>query len=247
MPSPAALLTSLQPAEPVRPAGPAQSIQAHERSVRSDVSDVLRLTPELAALIPGGCLRPGSTLEIGAGVGHTSLLLRLLATPTTRGAWATIVGLPDLNPYAALESGVALERLALIPDPGTAWLEITAALLDAVELVVLNLSQECRPSDARRLLARARQRHSVLILIGRTNRRGPRNRPPRRFWPEQPDLILTPISRSWNGLEQGHGHLDRATITVSATGRRCNGPTRHSHIQIGGREFLPTWIEGEEP
>ncbi len=216
------------------------------RTVSFDPIDTLRLSPELATLIPGGCLRPGSTLEVGPGVGHTSLLLRLLSEPTTRGAWATIIGCPDLNPHAALESGVALERLALIPDPGTSWLAVTAALLDTVQLVVLDLWHECRPADARRLLARARQRHSVLILIGHDNLRGPRNRPPRRLWPEQPDVILTPTYCNWSGLERGHGRLDEATITVSATGRRLNGPARNCRLHIGGRGLSSSRSAGGE-
>lgn len=206
----------------------------------------LQLAPELAALIPGGCLRPGSTLEVGPGSGQTSLLLRLIAEPTARGSWAAVIGFDDLNPHAAREAGVALERLALVANPGGTWLEVAAALLDTVELVVLNLQQECRPADSRRLLARARQRRSILILVQRDTRRGPPNRPPRRMWPEQPDITLTPSQYTWHGLEQGHGRLCEAVITVNATGRRLNGPARSCHLRVGER---PTahWSAGGDP
>ncbi|MFA7265547.1 MAG: hypothetical protein WC054_04460 [Candidatus Nanopelagicales bacterium] len=206
----------------------------------------LQLAPELAALIPEGCLRPGSTLEVGAGSGQTSLLLRLIAEPTARGAWAAVIGFDDLNPHAASGSGVALERLAMVANPGGTWLEVVAALLDTVELVVLNLQQECRPTDARRLLARARQRRSILILVQRDTHRGPPNRPPRRMWPEQPDIILTPSQCSWRGLEQGHGRLREAVITVNATGRRLNGPARSCRLRIGEHQ-TSHWSPGGDP
>lgn len=211
----------------------ATSQQATDSEVVAHTTERLRLASDLESLMPGGHLRPGSTLEVAPGPGQVSVLLRLLSGPTSHGAWASAIGFADLNPHAALESGVALERFALIPDPGVAWLEVTAALLDTVELVVLNLSHDCRPSDARRLLARARQRRSVLILTSHNTRRGPRNRPPRRLWPEQPDVTLTPTGRTLNGLNKGHGRLHEIAITVSATGRRLNGPARSCHISVG--------------
>lgn len=201
--------------------------------LRSDDHAALRLTPELAALIPGGCLRPGGSVEVGSGIGHISLLLRLISEPTARGAWAVVIGLPAINAHAAVECGVALERLALVPDPGPSWLEVTAALLDSIDLVVLNPPRECRPSDARRLLARARQRRSVLILIDGGDTRGPRNRPPRRLWPEAADILFTPLCSRWQGLTRGHGCLNQATITVSASGRRLAGPSRSGPLQLG--------------
>ena len=214
--------------------------QPQPQSLRSDATDTLRLTNELAGLLPGGSLRPGTSVEVGAGIGHTSLLLRLIAEPTMRGAWATVIGLPDINAHAAAECGVALDRLALIPDPGSSWLEVTAALLDAVDLVVLNPPRECRPSDARRLIARARQRRSVLILIDGNTHRGPRNRPPRRLWPEPPDVVFTPTRSEWHGLGQGHGCLTDATITVHTTGRRLNGPARSGYLHLEQRTAPPS-------
>lgn len=221
--------------------------KSQSQSLRSNATDALRLISELADLLPGGYLRPGTSLEIKAGIGQTSLLLHLLSAPTARGSWATIIGFPDINAHAAVECGVALERLAFIPDPGPSWLTITAALLDAVDLVVLSPPCECRPSDARRLLALARQRRSVLILIDGNTHRGPRNRPPRRLWPETPDVVLTTVGNKWHGLGQGHGCLNDATITVNATGRRLNGPARSCRLHIGQPTTLPIPTTGPSP
>lgn len=224
---------------------PVNHAQSSDHALRSDSNDALRLAPELAALIPGGCLRPGGTVEVSAGVGHLSVLLRLLSEPTARGAWAAVIGLPSINAHAAVECGVAIERLALIPDPGTSWLDVTAALLDAVDLVVLNPPHECRPSDARRLLARARQRRSVLILIDGGGNRGPRNRPPRRLWPEPADILFTPLHSQWWGVEQGRGCLTQATISVGTSGRRLNGPARRGRLQIGHPSMASPLLAGE--
>ena len=48
----------------------------------------------------------------------TSLLFALLAKPMAQGAWAAIVGMPDLGAAAAVEYGIDLGRLALVPRPG---------------------------------------------------------------------------------------------------------------------------------
>jgi len=77
---------------------------------------VLPVRGELADLLPWGGLRRGSTVSVR---GSTSLLLALLATATAEGCWAAVVGLPHLGVLAAAELGVAVHRLALVPQPGT--------------------------------------------------------------------------------------------------------------------------------
>ena len=204
----------------------------HAQSLRSDATDTLQLSPELAELVPGGCLRPGGSIRIGAGVGHTSLLFRLISEPLARGAWAVIMGLPDINAHAAVECGVAIERLVLIPNPGASWLEVTAVLLDAVDLVVVNPPHSCRPTDARRLLARARQRRSVLILTAGNSSDSSNEAITRRVWPEPPDLVFTDTGSRWQGLERGHGCLTSGAITVTASGRRLNGPISSCNLNL---------------
>jgi hypothetical protein len=186
-----------------------------------------QLVPELAALIPGGCLRPGSTVGVTGSTGRTSLLLQLLAGPMAQGRWAGVIGMPELGAQSGVEHGVPLNHLALIPDPGNSWLDVTAALLDSVELVVLrpplsaSSNSRCRPSDARRLLARARQRHSILIVVDPTE------------WPDQPDLLFTAEAVRWYGVSDGYGALRAQTITVQASGRRLGGRPQRTNLLIG--------------
>lgn len=180
----------------------------------------LRLIDELGPLLPQRTLRRGTSVGITGQAGKTSLLLRLLAGPMATGCWAAVIGLPELSARAADELGVPIDHLALVPDPGSAWLDVTAALLDALDIVVINPPRHCRPSDSRRLLARARQRHSVLVILDQFG------------WPESPDLILKASACSWQGLRPGHGALRQCDLTVSASGRRLNGPHRSTQLHL---------------
>jgi len=68
--------------------------------------------------------------------GSTSLLLAMLGAATPAGSWCAVVEMPHLGLVAAAELGVALKRLALVPNPGLDWPEVAGALLDGIVLVV---------------------------------------------------------------------------------------------------------------
>jgi hypothetical protein len=115
-------------------------------------------------------------------------------------------GLPDLGIVAAAETGVALERLALVPAPGArVWPTVVAALLDAIDVVLVRSPAGLPAAQARRLAARARERGAVLVPLG--------------AWPEPADLRLAVTSSTWQGLGQGHGSLRARRVEVVATGR----------------------------
>ena len=116
----------------------------------------------LSPLLPDG-LRRGSAVAVRGSAG---LLLALLAGPSRAGAWCAVVGLPGLGLVAAAETGVALERLALVPDPGPDWAAVAGALLDAMDVVVVAPRGRVLDGDVRRLAARARQRGAVLVPFG---------------------------------------------------------------------------------
>ena len=132
------------------------------------------------------------------------MLLALLAVASSSGSWCAVVGVPALGALAAAESGIALERLALVPNPGPEWPTVVAALIDGVDVVVIAVPGQVSASIASRLVARARQRGCVLVPYGR--------------W-DGADVTLQVMQGRWEGLGAGHGRLRRRKVTVIARGR----------------------------
>ncbi|WP_233413550.1 hypothetical protein [Nucisporomicrobium flavum] len=138
------------------------------------------------------------------GNGGTSLLLALLSAASHAGSWCAVVGVPALGALAAAQSGIALERLALVPNPGPEWPTVVAALIDGVDVVVVAVPGPVAPSVTSRLVARARQRGCVLVPYGR--------------W-DGADVTLQVTRGRWEGLGDGRGRLRRREVTVVARGR----------------------------
>jgi hypothetical protein len=164
---------------------------------------LLPVLPALRPLLPGQGLRRGTTVVVARSA---ALALALVAGASAAGSWVAAVGLPDLGIVAAAETGVVLERLALVPAPGArAWPTVVAALLDAIDVVLVRSPPGLPSAQARRLIARARERGAVLVPLG--------------AWSEPADLRLTVTSSTWQGLGQGHGRLQARRVGVLATGR----------------------------
>jgi len=163
----------------------------------------LPVLPALADLLPEGGLRRGSTVAVS---GSTSLALALLAGPSQAGSWCAAVGLPSLGLVAAAEVGVALERFPLVARPGEDWPAVVAALVDAVDVVLVRLPRHVRTADARRLAAKARDRGAVLITNGGASAFAA-------------DVRLSVSGCAWEGLGHGHGRLRARRMDVVANGR----------------------------
>ena len=179
---------------------------------------VLPVLPPLETLLPGG-LRRGTTV----GVSSTSLALALLAGPVQAGSWLAAVGMSTLGLAAAAELGVTLDHLVLVADPpNDAWATTVATLVDAFDVVLVHARRHTKHTDARRLAARARERGSVLVVLGGDQHSA------RETWPEAPDVRLSIIRSEWTGLGDGHGHLRARKITIEIDGRR--GAARHRRV-----------------
>ena len=171
---------------------------------------LLPVRPDLEELFPRRGLKRGSVVGITTGAsgagGATSLALATVAAASKQGSWTAFVGLGSVGVVAAHEAGIDLARCALVPDPGSAWPTVVAALLDAIDLVVLMPpSRNVRAADARRLSARARERGAVLVVLG--------------AWPEGPDFRLRPAAARWTGIGDGHGARASRTLDVVTGGR----------------------------
>src|SRR5580658_6418448 len=183
----------------------------------------LPVAPSLRGLFSEGGLRRGSVVAVAGGPGATALLLALLAPPLAAGSWAGIVGLRTLGLEAAVGFGVPLDRLAVVPGPGTSWATVTAALLDALDVVVVVPPRRCRPTEVRQLVARARQRGAVLVVVAAESTEAP-------AWSERPDVELATEVIGWEGLGLGTGTLRRRLVVVSSAGRR--GADRRSEAEV---------------
>lgn len=187
---------------------------ARRKTQLAALDELLPVAPELAGLLPHGGLRRGSTVSV---VGSPSLLLALLAEATATGSWAAIVGMPDIGVVAAHELGVAVERLALVRDPGAELGPVVSALLDGVDVVVVGAAVADRM--ARRLSAKARAAKSVLISAGR--------------WPGV-EVELRCETDGWRGAGDGHGVLSEREATVHAVGRAAAARPVRTRLLLPG-------------
>jgi hypothetical protein len=179
---------------------------------------LLPVLPPLAVLLPGGGLRRGTVVEVG---GSLRLALALAASVTQADLWAAAVGIPELGVVAAVETGVALQRFVLVPDPDRRWAQVVATLLYAVDLVLTRLPAGQGQAICRRLTARARERGSVLLVLG--------------AWPS-PDLTLRVRGGPWLGLEAGAGRLERRGVGVVTTGRGAAAHPREVRLWLPSRD-----------
>nr|BFE75330.1 hypothetical protein GCM10020092_086310 [Actinoplanes digitatis] len=217
-------------ADLIRPVGEADGFGANR---------VLPVLPELSGLLPSRSLRRGTTIAVATGrspepdglahgahrnssrslVGSTSLLLALISAASRAGSWCAVVGVPALGALAAAESGITLDRLALVPDPGPEWPTVVAALIDGVDVVVVAVPGQLSPSITSRLVARARQRGCVLMPYGR--------------W-DGADVTLQVTHGQWEGLGAGHGRLRRRKVTIVARGRGAAARPKEITIWMPG-------------
>jgi hypothetical protein len=181
----------------------------------------LPVVDALRPLLPDG-LRRGSTVAVDGGPGATTLALALTVEASAAGSWTALVGAPALGLRAALELGVAPERLLVVPaPPRESWATVVATLVDGVDLVLV-AGRSIGPGEVRRLAARARERDAVLVAL------------PRTAWPGA-DVRLRVGASTWTGpLGGGAGRLEARTAEVVAGGRGAAARERRTTLRLPG-------------
>jgi hypothetical protein len=170
----------------------------------------------IGELLPAGGVQRGCTVAVNGlpGSGSTTVALTLAAAATSAGEWAAVVDLAGsagrgaLGARAAAVAGVELDRLAVVRNaPLDRWGAVVAALLDGVTLVVAAVPPRLRLGDARRLVARARERGAVLVAFG--------------SWPVEAAVRVRTGPGVWRGLGRGAGLLEARDlrVEVEAKGR----------------------------
>ncbi|MGI5214925.1 hypothetical protein [Plantactinospora sp. CA-290183] len=181
----------------------------------------------MAELLPSG-LRRGATVSV---TGSTSLLLLLLAGAMTgTDLWSAVVGEPNLGLVAAVELGVPLERLALVPRPGPDLPTVVGALVDGLSLVAVTVpAAGVSAATARILSGRARSRGCTLIVGA--------------GWPGI-DLAIGAKGHRWVGLGQGRGRVRYCDLDVEVRGRGSAVRPRRLTIRLPRAQRMSAASEG---
>src|SRR5258708_5973721 len=148
---------------------------------------VLPVLPALRELMPRGGLARGSVVAVAE---FGLLCLALAAGASADGAWCGIAGVPEAGVLAAVGLGLDTERTLLVPDPGPAWPQVVASLLDGCQLVLLRPPARASAQIRQRLEATLRRARGVLLVAG--------------DWPGA-QVRLRVITPRWTGPGDGHG------------------------------------------
>src|SRR5258705_13027747 len=119
--------------------------------------------------------------------------------------------MPEAVMLAAAGFGLDAERTLLVPDPGAAWPQVVASLLDGCELVLLRPPARAPAQVRQRLEATLRRGRGVLLVAG--------------DWPGA-QLRLRVASQRWTGLGDGHRRLRACCAPVVPHGRGEGGVAR---------------------
>jgi hypothetical protein len=175
----------------------------------------LPVLPALGELLPGGLAR-GSVVAAGR---WSLLCLALAAGASVAGAWCAVAGVPQLGVSAAASVGLDPARLLLVADPGPAWPQVVASLLDGCELVLLRPPGHAPAQVRRRLEAVLRRCGGVLVVAGNWDG-------------AQARLLVT--RQEWAGIEAGHGRLRARRVLVVADGRGAAARPRTRWLWLPG-------------
>jgi hypothetical protein len=148
--------------------------------------------PGLADVLP---LHAGAAYAVDSA----SLGLALAAGASRAGEWVGFAGCPDFGAEAAAQLGIELSRTVLVPDAGEHWLEVTAALVDVLRVVVLRPPASVDERTAGILDSRLRNRSAVLVVHG--------------DWPRVTATLSTAES-AWSGPRAGAGQLEQRQARI---------------------------------
>lgn len=159
--------------------------------------------PALEGLVQ---LRTGASYAVDSA----SLALALASGASRSGEWVGFAGWGDFGAEAASQWGIELRRTVLVPEPGELWLEVVAALVDVLKVVVLKPNGLVDANSASVLDARLRARSSTLVVWGE--------------WPRV-EARLSAERIGWSGVGRGQGRLEHRELRVAVT----RGTLRTAH------------------
>ena len=184
----------------------------------------LPVAPSLLPLFADGGVVRGRTVAC-TGDAALSVALAVSAATTRAGSWLAVVGVPHLGVGAAVEAGVAIERLVLAQPPMASreWVTTVAALVEGFDVLIVAPPASLTEHDARRLQSRIVARQSVLLVVNVPGAlSSPGNRTASRVFAADLDVHADTVS--WSGIERGGSHITQRLVHVRVGGRRCPVP-----------------------
>jgi hypothetical protein len=157
------------------------------------------VVPTLPVFEPLLQLRTGGVYAVDS----SSLGMGLAAGASRSGEWVGFAGWDDFGVEAAHQWGIDLSRTVLVPSPGEHWLEVTAALVDVLKVVVLRPPGPVDAKSASIIDARLRARSGVLVVQGE--------------WPRC-EVRLSAEHTTWRGVGGGRGRLRERQVEMVARG-----------------------------
>jgi hypothetical protein len=184
----------------------------------------LPVAPSLLPLFADGGVVRGRTVAC-TGDAALSVALAVSAATTRAGSWLAVVGVPHLGVGAAVEAGVAIERLVLAQPPMASreWVTTVAALVEGFDVLIVAPPASLTEHDARRLQSRIVARQSVLLVVNVPGAlSSPASRTASRVFAADLDVHADTVS--WSGIERGGSHITQRLVHVRVGGRRCPVP-----------------------
>lgn len=188
------------------------------------------MLPALRPLLTG--LRRGQVVAVpgepGNGGSRSGVLpWALAAQACIDGSWCAAVGLPEAGVLAAADLGVDPDRLILVDEPQERWADVVAALLAAVDVLLVRPPRRPATGLVRRLAGLARQHGSVLVSVG--------------DW-EGASVRLQVTEATWTGVGAGHGRLAGRRARVEVRGRGADARGRSAWLWLPGPDGQVTAI-----
>jgi hypothetical protein len=137
------------------------SISSLLQATAYQTSTQLPLKAEYAALVSKGGLATGAVTMV-SGSGSYTAVIEMLSVTSKAGFAIAFVGLRDLGVVALAQAGWDLSRVVLVDD-GAETTQVIALLVAAFNVVVFDVAIVDR--HWHRLVARARERRSALVVI----------------------------------------------------------------------------------
>lgn len=165
---------------------------------------VVAVGEELAGILPsGGLVRRRHTHLADC----PALVVELIAHCSARGGHVAVVGWPELSYAGVVDSGGKLGNIIAVPDPGPEPLNISAVLVEGLDLVIHRFPGrlELSPDRARPLLAKLRSGTAALVLIGAEV--------------ASPAADIDARVSTYRGLGTGTGRINGVDIDVAVTAK----------------------------